>query len=204
MSSQGCCLACQVTQDNQWTDLSIYFLLGQLTFHSLQLLNSEWKIMSEMNISDTFHSLHPLVCGIHTCQMHVFFFFFFFFFFQKSELTEEAKEDCLILILKFSCCWQILNSFFLSCRRQAHLCILANNCDEAMYVKLVEALCAEHNINLLKVSDIKFSLQWECSSLTFLILYVNTAVVKITAKIFLQPCYFVNILWFFLIKVSLT
>merc|ERR1712198_136601 len=26
-------------------------------------------------------------------------------------------------------------------KRQAHLCILANNCDEAMYKKLVEALC---------------------------------------------------------------
>lgn len=36
-------------------------------------------------------------------------------------------------------------------KRQAHLCILANNCDEPMYVKLVEALCAEHGINLLKV-----------------------------------------------------
>ena len=37
-------------------------------------------------------------------------------------------------------------------RRQAHLCVLANNCDEPMYVKLVEALCAEHGIPLLKVS----------------------------------------------------
>jgi len=36
-------------------------------------------------------------------------------------------------------------------KRQAHICILANNCDEPMYVKLVEALCAEHGINLLKV-----------------------------------------------------
>ena len=36
-------------------------------------------------------------------------------------------------------------------RRQAHLCVLANNCDEAMYVKLVEALCAEHGINIIKV-----------------------------------------------------
>merc|ERR1711955_58718 len=36
-------------------------------------------------------------------------------------------------------------------KRQAHLCVLANNCDEAMYVKLVEALCAEHQINLIKV-----------------------------------------------------
>ena len=36
-------------------------------------------------------------------------------------------------------------------KRQAHVCILANNCDEAMYVKLVEALCTEHAINLIKV-----------------------------------------------------
>lgn len=37
-------------------------------------------------------------------------------------------------------------------KRQAHLCVLANNCDEPGYVKLVEALCAEHGINLLRVS----------------------------------------------------
>lgn len=36
-------------------------------------------------------------------------------------------------------------------KRIAHLCVLANNCDEPMYVKLVEALCAEHKINLIKV-----------------------------------------------------
>ncbi|GBM76244.1 40S ribosomal protein S12, partial [Araneus ventricosus] len=35
-------------------------------------------------------------------------------------------------------------------KRQALLCVLATNCDEAMYVRLVEALCAEHQINLLK------------------------------------------------------
>ncbi|CAG2120779.1 unnamed protein product, partial [Medioppia subpectinata] len=28
-------------------------------------------------------------------------------------------------------------------KRQAHLCVLATNCDEPMYQKLVEALCAE-------------------------------------------------------------
>ena len=36
-------------------------------------------------------------------------------------------------------------------KRQALLCILANNCDEQMYVKLIEALCAEHSIKLIKV-----------------------------------------------------
>lgn len=43
------------------------------------------------------------------------------------------------------------NVFLCFHRREAHLCILANNCDESQYVKLVEALCAEHNIHLLKV-----------------------------------------------------
>ncbi|XP_070555532.1 small ribosomal subunit protein eS12-like [Ptychodera flava] len=45
-------------------------------------------------------------------------------------------------------------------KRQAHLCVLANNCDEPMYVKLVEALCTEHNINLLKVDDNKKLGEW--------------------------------------------
>ena len=38
-------------------------------------------------------------------------------------------------------------------RRQAHLVVLASNCDEDNYVKLIEALCAEHGIHLLKVDD---------------------------------------------------
>ncbi|KAI3363757.1 hypothetical protein L3Q82_001371 [Scortum barcoo] len=45
-------------------------------------------------------------------------------------------------------------------KRQAHLCALAANCDEPMYVKLVEALCAEHNINLIKVDDNKKLGEW--------------------------------------------
>ncbi|XP_014665336.1 PREDICTED: 40S ribosomal protein S12-like [Priapulus caudatus] len=45
-------------------------------------------------------------------------------------------------------------------KRQALLCVLANNCDEQMYVKLVEALCAEHNINLIKVDDNKKLGEW--------------------------------------------
>jgi len=40
-------------------------------------------------------------------------------------------------------------------KRQAHLCVLANNCDEPAYGRLVEALCAEHSIPLVKVEDKK-------------------------------------------------
>ncbi|ELW69756.1 40S ribosomal protein S12 [Tupaia chinensis] len=45
-------------------------------------------------------------------------------------------------------------------KHQAHLCVLASNCDEPMYVKLVEALCVEHQINLNKVDDNKKLGEW--------------------------------------------
>ena len=38
--------------------------------------------------------------------------------------------------------------------------MLAENCDEAMYVKLIEALCTEHNIPLIKVADNKQLGEW--------------------------------------------
>ena len=37
-------------------------------------------------------------------------------------------------------------------KRQALLCILAENCDEPMYKKLITALCMEHGIPLIKVT----------------------------------------------------
>ncbi|KAJ7309624.1 hypothetical protein JRQ81_007678 [Phrynocephalus forsythii] len=45
-------------------------------------------------------------------------------------------------------------------KRQAHRCIVASSCDEPMYVKLVEALCAEYQINLIKVDDNKKLGEW--------------------------------------------
>ncbi|XP_040479652.1 LOW QUALITY PROTEIN: 40S ribosomal protein S12-like [Ursus maritimus] len=43
---------------------------------------------------------------------------------------------------------------------QAHLCVLPSGCDEPMYARLVEALCAEHQINLIKVDNSKKLGQW--------------------------------------------
>mmetsp|Transcript_15619 Transcript_15619/g.24285 ORF Transcript_15619/g.24285 Transcript_15619/m.24285 type:complete len:144 (+) Transcript_15619:663-1094(+) len=45
-------------------------------------------------------------------------------------------------------------------RRQAHLCILAQDCDSAEYVRLVEALAQEHSINIIKVPDGKQLGEW--------------------------------------------
>lgn len=40
------------------------------------------------------------------------------------------------------------------------MAVLNESCTETEYVKLVEALCAEHNINLIKVSDPKKLGEW--------------------------------------------
>ena len=40
------------------------------------------------------------------------------------------------------------------------MAVLNESCTEGEYVKLVEALCAEHNINLIKVSDPKKLGEW--------------------------------------------
>ncbi|EEB08128.1 40S ribosomal protein S12 [Schizosaccharomyces japonicus yFS275] len=45
-------------------------------------------------------------------------------------------------------------------RRQAHLCVLCESCDQEAYVKLVEALCAESQTPLIKVSDPKTLGEW--------------------------------------------
>ncbi|CAG8597942.1 8477_t:CDS:10 [Ambispora gerdemannii] len=45
-------------------------------------------------------------------------------------------------------------------RRQAHLCVLVETCTEKEYLKLVEALCSEHNISLIKISDAKKLGEW--------------------------------------------
>ena len=45
-------------------------------------------------------------------------------------------------------------------RRQAHMCVLNEACEEEAYKKLVVALCSEHNIPLIQVPDGKELGQW--------------------------------------------
>lgn len=45
-------------------------------------------------------------------------------------------------------------------RRQAHMCVLNENCEEDAYKKLVAALCNEHKIPLIKVQDGKQLGEW--------------------------------------------
>jgi len=45
-------------------------------------------------------------------------------------------------------------------RRQAHMCVLNEACEEEAYKKLVIALCSEHKIPLIKVPDGKMLGEW--------------------------------------------
>lgn len=40
-------------------------------------------------------------------------------------------------------------------RKRGKMCVLAKDCEEATYIKLVEALCKEHEVPLVKVDDKK-------------------------------------------------
>lgn len=67
----------------------------------------------------------------------------------------SRPKVCIASVSSLSCTLRS-NRF----RREAHFCVLAENCDEPMYVKLVEALCNEHNIPLIKVADKKIIGEW--------------------------------------------
>ena len=56
--------------------------------------------------------------------------------------SSGEKEVTLFILLTFSCS------------------LLAENCDEANYVRLIEALCLEHQIPMLKIGDNKTLGEW--------------------------------------------
>ncbi|KAL6223746.1 hypothetical protein ACLB2K_002604 [Fragaria x ananassa] len=45
-------------------------------------------------------------------------------------------------------------------KHAAQLCVLAEDCDQADYVKLVKSLCAEHNVNLMTIPSAKTLGEW--------------------------------------------
>lgn len=45
-------------------------------------------------------------------------------------------------------------------KHAGQLCVLAEDCDQADYVKLVKALCADHNVSLITVPSAKTLGEW--------------------------------------------
>ncbi|KAF3784036.1 40S ribosomal protein S12 [Nymphaea thermarum] len=45
-------------------------------------------------------------------------------------------------------------------KHAAQLCVLAEDCDQPDYVKLVRALCADHNVSLISVPSAKTLGEW--------------------------------------------
>jgi small subunit ribosomal protein S12e len=45
-------------------------------------------------------------------------------------------------------------------RREAQLCVLASDCDAKDYTRLIEGLCAEHEVSLIRVPDKKQLGEW--------------------------------------------
>merc|ERR1712032_735767 len=78
-----------------------------------------------------------------------------------EEAVEEVPLDttsALKRVLKNALCHDGLARGIRECarmldKRQVHLCVLAKNCTEPAYSKLIKALCTEHAINLLEVDD---------------------------------------------------
>jgi len=86
----------------------------------------------------------------------------------KTEAAPKGKmsvEEALQEVLKKALIHDGLARGLRECakaldRREAHLCVLNESCTEQEYIKLIEALCAEHKINLIKVSDPKVLGTW--------------------------------------------
>lgn len=56
-------------------------------------------------------------------------------------------------------------------KHAAQLCVLAEDCNQPDYIKLVKALCADHNVNLITVPSAKTLGEWagvSASGLNFL------------------------------------
>ncbi|XP_047328747.1 40S ribosomal protein S12-like [Impatiens glandulifera] len=45
-------------------------------------------------------------------------------------------------------------------KHKAQICVLAEDCNQPDYVKLVKALCADHNVNLITVESAKTLGEW--------------------------------------------
>jgi len=80
--------------------------------------------------------------------------------------TPDSVEDALAIVIKKSIEVNgLIRGLSQVARaldgRTAHLCILAEDCEEAPYKKLVAALCAQNNIDLVRVPSRQQLAEWD-------------------------------------------
>ena len=69
-------------------------------------------------------------------------------------------------------------------KHAAQICVLAEDCDQPDYVKLVKALCAEHNVHLVTVPSAKTLGEWAG---------VSTILFTLIPKFSLLFCYCIKV-----------
>ena len=84
---------------------------------------------------------------------------------ESAPHTQISVEDALREVLRRSLYADGLARGLRECvkaldSRKAQLCVLAESCDEKEYVRLIEALCAEHKVSFIKVPDGKALGEW--------------------------------------------
>jgi len=84
---------------------------------------------------------------------------------EPEVVKEMDVETALQQVLKLALCHDGLARGLHECAKaldsgNGQVCVLNAKCNEPAYSKLVEALCAEHNISLYKVDDGKKLGEW--------------------------------------------
>ena len=82
-----------------------------------------------------------------------------------AEAAPLTVEEALQKVLKNALCHDGLRrGLHVACQALEQgvgkLCVLSSGCNEPAYSKLIEALCAEHGVDLMKVSDGKQLGEW--------------------------------------------
>lgn len=76
---------------------------------------------------------------------------------EVNAVTENNLMDALKVVLKKAMIHDGLVRGLRECakaldRKEAHLCIMATDCDNEPYKNLIHALCKTYNVNLVEVS----------------------------------------------------
>eukprot|EP00808_Paulinella_micropora_P005935 g65644.t1 len=84
---------------------------------------------------------------------------------EKKEEVAYDPQSALQAVLKTSLAYDHLarglhDAVKAMDRREAHLCVLSNSCNEPAYTKLITALGKEHDIPIIKAPDSKTLGEW--------------------------------------------